>query len=251
MSFLVMASPHKQSLIIFYIHGGAMHSYKNDKVIVSAEGKISLSTISPTFAEYPNIIGQFESSISQKKLEQFKNSVLVNKKKLKPSDRQAAQWSTVEELHIGKEKISWASSENSDSIKAIRYEFLKMGKQAYKNPIKAMSLECSQNKSQIKCSYKNVGKKTLETVNPLGVSYSVACLDILGRKKILYELKEYNPKKMMPKKIKIKPSKEYKFSIKTKHICDYRVVVKTTDMMINKNYQDVLLGELVSNQLRK
>ncbi len=56
---------------------------------------------------------------------------------------------------------------------------------------------------------------------------------------------------MKPKKIQIKPNETYKFSVKTDHVCDYRVVVKTTDMMINKDYKDVLLGELVSNQLTK
>ena len=235
-----------------FIHGGAYQSYKNDKVTISSRGDISLTTISPTFAKYPNSIGLFESKISNTKLLKFQQYILTSRKTLKaPHKHQPPRGSIVEELHIGDDKTFWTSRDQSDSIKAIRSEFLKLAKQAYKNPVKAMSLECSQDKTRIKCAYKNMGKETVDTVDPLGVSYSVSCLDIRGKKKILHELKEYNPKKMKPKKIKIKPNEEYKFSIKTDHVCDYRVVVKTTDMMINKNYKDVLLGELVSNQLTK
>ncbi len=250
-SLIAIANSNYSSSIIFYIHGGAIQSYKNDRVTLNPKGSINLSTISPTFADYPNIIGQFESKITNTELQSFKKSIFASRKNIKHHKHQPRGGSIVEELHIGNDKTFWTSKDQSDSIKAIRSEFLKLAKEAYKNPVKAMSLECSQDKTQIKCAYKNVGKETLDTVDPLGVSYSISCLDIRGKKKILHELKEYNPKKMIPKKIKIKPNEEFKFSIKTNYECDYRVVVKTTDMMINKNYKDVLLGELVSNQLTK
>ena len=237
--------------ITFYIHGRAMQSYKNDKITIHPQGNVTLSTISPTFADYPNIIGQFKSKISINDFEKLKKIITTNKQNITTPNHQPAGGSIVEELHIGKDKRFWTSRNNSKPVKAVRSEFLKLAKQAYKNPIKAMSLNCSQEKTQIKCAYKNVGKEIIDTVDPLGVSYSISCLDIRGKKKVLHELKEYNPKKMTPKKIKIKPNEEYKFSIETDHVCDYRVIVKTTDMMINKNYKAVLLGELVSNQLTK
>jgi hypothetical protein len=251
-SFMAAANSNKGYSIMFYVHGGAMQSYKSDKVIIDPQGNIILSTISPTFSEYPNTIGQFKSKITNSELSKLKQSILSNRKNVNPPHKhQPRRGSIVEELHIGDDKTFWTSRDQSDSIKAIRSEFLKLAKQAYKNPVQAMSLECSQDKSQINCAYKNVGRETVDTIDPLGVSYSVSCLDIRGKKKVLHELTEYNPKKMKPKKIKIKPNEAYKFSIKTDHVCDYRVVVKTTDMMINKNYKDVLLGELVSNQLTK
>jgi hypothetical protein len=250
-SFMAIANSHTNDSIVFYVHGGAMQSYKNDKVTVSPDGIVTLSTISPTFAEYPNIIGEFESQISQVRLTQFQSVITANRKSIKIPNHQPAGGSIVEELYIGNDKTFWTSRDSAKPIKAVRSEFLKLSKQAYKNPVKAISLRCSQDKTKIKCSYSNVGKETIDTIDPLGVSYSISCIDIRGKKKILHELKEYNPKKMHPKKIKIKPNERYQFSVKTDHICDYRVVVKTTDMMINKNYQNVLLGELVSNQLTK
>ncbi|MDC1174495.1 hypothetical protein OAT67_03840 [Bacteriovoracaceae bacterium] len=251
-SFPMSANSSKLNPMTFYIHGGAIQSYMNDKIIINSSAKVTLSTISPTFAKYSNTIGQFESKITHLELQKLEQIISASRKNIKtPHQHQPPSGSIVEELHIGNDKTFWTSRDQSDAIKTIRSEFLKLAKQAYKNPIKAISLNCSQNKAQIKCAYKNVGKETVNTVDPLGVSYSISCLDIRGKKKVLHELKEYNPKKMKPKKIKIKPSEEYKFSIKTNHVCDYRVVVKTTDMMINKNYKDVLLGELVSNQLTK
>jgi hypothetical protein len=250
-SFITIASSKNDNSIMFYIHGGAMQSYKSDKVVIASQGNVSLSTISPTFAEFPNTIGQFESQISKTDLIKLQVLITAHRKTIKTPNHQPAGGSTIEELHLGTDKTFWTARDNTQPIKVIRSEFLKLAKQAYKNPIKAMSLKCSQNKAKITCSYKNVGTQTINTISPLGVSYSVSCLDIRGKKKVLHELKEYNPKKMEPKKIKIKPNQEYKFSIKTDYICDYRVVVKTTDMMINKNYKDVLLGELVSNQLTK
>ncbi|MDC1173896.1 hypothetical protein OAT67_00760 [Bacteriovoracaceae bacterium] len=248
-STMTFATSSNKNHIIFYVHGGAMKSYTDDTITINPQGDISLSKISPTFAKYPNTIGQFEYQISKDDLSKLQMLITTKRKNIK--HHQPRGGAIVEELHIGNDKIFWTSRDQSDSIKAIRSEFLKLAKQAYKNPVKAMSLECSQDKTQIKCAYKNVSKETVDTVDPLGVSYSVSCLDIRGKKKVLHELKEYNPKKMTPKKIKIKPNEEYKFSIKTSHVCDYRVVVKTTDMMINKNYKDVLLGELVSNQITK
>lgn len=251
-SFLAIAKSTNKSSIIFYVHGGAMESYKNDKVTVGNNNKITLATISPTFAKYPNIIGYFESKVSSTEFQKFQQTISSNRKNIKHHHQhQPKGGSIVEELYIGDDKTFWTSKDQSDSIKTIRSEFLKLAKQAYKNPVKAMSLKCTQDKVQIKCSFKNVGRETVDTVDPLGVSYSISCLDIRGKKKVIHELKEYNPKKMKPKKIKIKPNEEYKFSVKTDHVCDNRIVVKTTDMMINKDYKDILLGELVSNQLTK
>ena len=246
---MVPVNSYSSEPITFYVHGGAMQSYKSDKIIIDSHGNITLTTISPTFSDYPNLIGHFKSKLSKNDLIKLQNLITTNKKNIKTPNNQPRGGSIVEELHIGDDKTFWTSRDQSESIKVIRSEFLELAKQAYKNPIKAISLECSQNKAQIKCLYKNVGYETVETVDPLGVSYSISCLDIRGKKKVLHELKEYNPKKMKPRKVKIEPTEEYRFSIKTEHVCDYRVVVKTTDMMINKNYKDVLLGELVSNQL--
>lgn len=249
-SFLLMANSYKNDeSMTFYVHGGAIKSYKNDKVTVSPQGKIALSTISPTFVKSPNTIGDFEATITDENLTSFQKKILTYKEKIKGHEHQPARGSIVEEIHVGDNKKKWTSRDDSKPINALRSEFLVLAKQAYKNPVKAISLKCSQNKPQINCAYVNVGKQTVETVDPLGVSYSISCLDIRGKKKILHELDEHNPKKMYPKKIQIKPGEEYRFSVKTDHICDHRVIVKTTDMMIHENYEDVLLGELVSNQL--
>ena len=234
--------------LTFYTHGNAIQSYKNDRVILG-DKTVKLKTTSPTFSHYPNAIGEFEAPITKNSSKKIKDVIRKLSQKIKSHNQEPLEGATIEELHLKNEKKKWTSLNNTPAIKQIREEFLKIAKKAYKIPIRAISLKCSQDKNNIICHYQNIGKKEVHTIDPIGIPYSISCLDILGHKKNLYELKEYHPKKMKPKKIKINPKETYSFLIKTDHTCNHRIVVKTTDMMINNNYNDVLLGELISNQL--
>lgn len=246
----VVKAAEKES-ILFYVHGGAIKSYKSDKVHVDSKDNVLLETISPTFSGTPNLIGQFKLRLDKQQAGKMRNAIAKASKEIKLPKNLPGNSSIIEELHIGESKTFWTSQDNSGPIKTVRKEFLAIAREAYENPVKALSLHCEQKNGKINCEYKNVGREVVRTVDPLGVSYSLSCLDITGRKRILYKLKEHDPKKMIPEKIKIKPGERYSFSVQTDDICDYKVVVKTTDMLINQNYRDLLLGELVSNQLKK
>lgn len=234
--------------VLFYVHGGARLSYKSDKVLVTSDRKVRLTTISPTFASTPNMIGEFSTSLSE---EQYK-TLLSKTKGLASkvtSEKPESAGLMIEELHIGKDVKTWLSDSKNPAIPELRKDFLVIAKDAYKNPVKALKLECSQQRGDVKCAYVNVGKEVVETVNPLGVADSVQCLDVTNGRTILHKIEEYDPRKMKPAKVKIKPGEKYSFSVKTNEKCDYRIVVKTTDLLINENYEDVLLGELFSNNL--
>lgn len=236
--------------IMFYMHGGAATSYKSDKVIVSSS-KVSLTTIAPTFAAYPNLIGEFSIPYSRKDFDSLETHLKQQLQFISDPKDQPPSGSVVEELHVSNEKRFWESDTQSPTIVEVRKKFLKLAKKAYAKPEKALKLECSQSKNLIKCSYLNVGKETVSTVDPLGVTYSLQCLDVTNRRTILNKEGEFNPNQMKPKRISIKPSDKYAFQFQTDVICDYRMIVKTSDLIINKNYKDVLLGELVSEILSK
>lgn len=235
--------------IMFYVHGGAIISYKSDKIEISPANRVKLTTLAPTFAEYPNIIGEFSYMLSNDDYKKLNDNLSKQIKRISNSQKQADAGALVEELNVGNEKRSWASDVSTPAVNEIRKMFLAIAKEAYANPVKALKLECSQKGAKITCTYANVGKETVETVNPLGVNYSIQCLDITNKKTILYKEGTHDPHEMKPEKIKISPSQKYSFSINTSETCDYRIIVKTTDLMINSNYKDVLLGELVSDVL--
>jgi hypothetical protein len=247
--FFSFSSTYASEEIVFYVHGGAMISYKNDKIIVTPDLKVKLTTLSPTFAEYPNLIGEFQSTLTQKEYSELKAYIQSQLKLIQDPKTQPLSGALVEELHIGNVKKFWTARDQSDSVIGIRKKFLEIAHKAYKNPVKALGLECSQNSKEVKCALKNSSVEAITTVDPQGVNYSLFCLDISGNRSNLHEIKEYDPRKMAPEKIEIKPADQFNFSIKTTEVCDYRIIMKTSQMMINKNYQDTLLGEIVSNQL--
>lgn len=246
----VVSTAFAEEGIMFYLHGGAAASYKSDKVMVSPKS-VKLITLAPTFADYPNLIGEFSSTFSNKDFEALYShlkqqiKIMVNPKEQPPGG------SLIEELHVGNEKRFWDPDNQRPTIVEIRKKFLELAKNAYKNPDKALKLDCAQKKNKIKCSYVNVGKQTVSTVDPAGVTYSFQCLDATNRRKILNTQGEFDPNKMTPKRILIKPSAKFSFVVTTETACNYRLIVKTTDLMINKAYKDVLLGELVSEILLK
>ncbi len=233
--------------VIFYVHGGAMKSYVNDKIIVSSS-KINLTTISPSFSTYPNVIGEFEDSISDEEFKEITSFIKSKLPKITNPKYQPSGGALVLEIQLDNEKRFWTSANDNKETNEIQKKFFEIAKRVYKNPIKALKAECDQDKSKklINCSYINVGKHPVKTINPMGVTYSMRCLDLIDSQSIINDKGEANPKKMAPEKISINPGESFKFSIKSEDSCHFRIVIKTTDLLINNNYKDVLLGELVT-----
>lgn len=232
--------------LVFYVHGGAMESYIKDKLIVKNDYQVIFTTISPTLSKYPNDIGSFEFKITPQKYKELKRVIIEQFSKIPMPKFQPPNGSIVEELHFGNKKIFWTSHTESKAAKIIRKEFRSIAIKAIKHPVNAINVECKQVQAMINCHYTNIGKKEVKTIDPLGVSHSIFCNDEYGQRQFLHTLDTYNPKKLRPKKIIIPVKDRYDFKVKTAIQCKGPITVKTTNMLINNEYKDLLLGETVS-----
>ena len=234
--------------IIFSFYGTSLMNHSiHDKLVIKRDGMVFFNSIAPTLIDKKeNIIGTFSYKVS-------KNRYSKLLKLLKKSSHHYPPLVTpplsgmLEELSFSGQTYRWRTSLRPEQADEAIMIFKEIALESYKYPVQAMALQCSKSKKSIKCSYKNTGSKLIKTVHPLGVDDSILCLKSDGKKILLHETKEYDPRKMKPKTVKIKPGKEYSFSIKYK--CDDRIVVRTTNMLLNKDYKKMLLGELISNKL--
>ena len=112
---------------------------------------------------------------------------------------------------------------------------------------KAIELKCrNEAPASSECSIINIGQSMVRTIDPLLQSNSLYCVDSSGKKASLNPLEEYDPNKMYPKTVELKAGESYLFHTQS---CAGRIVMKTSDMLVNKNYADLLLGETVANGL--
>lgn len=218
-----------------------------DKLNISSDGNVGFSTISPSIGGVPNKIGHFSADIGERGYQELMSLIEKQKSSLPKNDHVKLRIA-FEELHIGNETFRWQEDRRPKEFHEVVGKFKSIALQAYDHPIKALDLNCSAAENRIHCAYENIGEQTVRTVNPLEVSHSILCRELSGRVRALNPLAQYDPRKISPKIIEISPRKTFAFSVKSNGSCPAGVIVKTTGMIINKKYKDLLLGEIYSKR---
>lgn len=254
-SFVGLAEPAHCDSIMIRFHGGGPQSYVNDQLKVSGTSA-ELKTYSPFpySLESANRAGTFTGPLSSE--EQARLSALT-KPLLKKStkDEVIPQDAVVVEFSMasgGKTYVkSWSLGSNARAV-ALEYYFLNLKKTVNWKPLAALELSCKKGQERrLKCVLKNLGTENIPTIDPIAVSGSLSCVTKRGQRFWLNQYQEYNPKKMRPKTIAIPPKQSYEFESNLDPQCDGRIVMKTTDMMVNEEYKTSFLAELVSNELTR
>ena len=242
----------KEENIVFRFYGGGFsRSYIDDRLEITPKGELFYRTISPTISKGQTLIGSFRGKAEKRHYQVVKKFIQDNKTTLPPATEENSFRGFIEELKWGNKVFRWRPALQNVKVFQVRKILKKLALKAYKKPESAMALECLQTKGGINCQYQNRGTKTIHTVNPLSFPSTIKCYDIRMKTTLLYRFSADSFTKKSLKKITLSSQGSYDFFIPTKHICDYRIVVTTTNLPINSEFRELLLGELVSNRLKK
>lgn len=246
----------KSPIIAFRFHGGALLSYVDDRLRVFPNGRTELETISP-FPYDPSIqnrIGRFEGRVDQKEyLALFAEGSKLFKANSKNNETPAD--AVVTELSFESDekpqRSVWVLGSNTQA-KVLEDHFYQIKKNSMKKALAALELTCDTHpKVEVRCNIKNIGMGQVRTVDPLGVSNSLFCINNFGQRVPMNLAEEYDPRKMKPKSLLLETKEIYAFRLELKSPCHGRILMKTSDMLINSAYAGHLLGELISNPLEK
>ena len=244
---LALAYANDDGDISFSFYGMSfVDSPANDKLAIKRDGTVVFKSMARTLAKNKNVIGTFSHKIPKKKYRKLLR-MLKRSARHYPIPTPPLTSGMLEELSFSDRVYRWRTQDRPQQADWAIKVFKEMAVSAHQRPIQAMALECSRSGKAIKCLYKNVGIKALRTVDPLGVSGSIMCLKRNGEKTNLHSLEQHDPRKLRPEVVTIGRHEEYPFTIKRE--CDNRIIVSTISMLINKNYKNILLGELTSNVL--
>lgn len=244
------ASP--KPVIVFHFDGGQPFSYVNDLMRISPDGTVELNTLASFPYEFKqNTMGRFKAATGTAAYESLHNEVLAFFKS-KPSKEPIADDGVIGAVSFEHKEAAFGHVWNLGSslkTKSLEQYFYKIKNSVLSSPVSAIKLDCKLAANSVNCSILNVGTEPTKTIDPADMPYSIFCLDITGIKKPMNPGAEYDPKKMSPNKIIIKPNERFRFKIENTVSCHERILMRTSDMLINSAYGDSLLGELISNQL--
>ncbi|RYZ93311.1 MAG: hypothetical protein EOP06_01340 [Proteobacteria bacterium] len=235
-------------------HGGAIRSYVDDRLTLKDDGTAELKTLSPfPYSLDQNVVGIFSKKLDVPTSQKLRDesSKLFGVKASKPL---RAGNSILGEISIvgaqDKKGFVW-SLESEPLARNLETLFYELKAKILEQPKAALTLRCKRSAKLVQCLLKNIGSEIVHTVDPMGVTESIFCVDQDGRRGVMNPGEEVDPRKMSPKHLQLKKDEEFLFSIDDHASCHTRILVKTSDLLVNANYKNALLGELVSNKLEK
>lgn len=246
-------SVHADTLELRF-HGGAVRSYVDDRLTLQDDGTAELKTISPfPYSLDQNAIGIFSTNLD-----------VSNSKKLRDESVKLFAVRALTSLRLGNGiigEISVAGAQDKKGFvwplgseplaKNLESHYYVSKAEILKHPKAALALQCKRLAKNLTCSLKNIGSEEVQTVDPMGVTESVFCVDQQGKRGVMNPGEEIDPRNMSPKHLKLNKDEKFDFTIDDNGFCHSRILVKTSDLLTNSKYKNALLGELVSNKLEK
>jgi len=220
----------------------------SETLFVKQSGEAIVTTLSPFLGESSeNSIGSFKVKLSGDVMAKLKGLVATTQASVHGEDIFPPE-TTVLRLKSGRSAIRWIADENTPSQQwQVLYQEIR--KEGLKHPAAALRLRCESEEGSFLCVYRNIGDEKVTVIDPLSVPGSLSCLLEGGIPRSVSGQKE-NSLKRPYGLVTLAPHASHSFQIVTKDRCVTRLRVDTSKVRFDSSYQGVLVGELISNDLK-